>query len=95
MQQRRIELSYRPNIYCSTVTSKMAKHHPDLVMCRKQPGIAIGRLCEKCRFTNTACLPSTSSLLLQRVTLTPTALPYILIRILIPTFYHHINTPHR
>lgn len=26
----------------------MAKHHPDLVMCRKQPGIAIGRLCEKC-----------------------------------------------
>ena len=27
----------------------MAKHHPDLVMCRKQPGIAIGRLCEKCK----------------------------------------------
>lgn len=27
---------------------RMAKHHPDLVMCRKQPGIAIGRLCEKC-----------------------------------------------
>ena len=26
----------------------MAKHHPDLVMSRKQPGIAIGRLCEKC-----------------------------------------------
>mmetsp|Transcript_7169 Transcript_7169/g.15816 ORF Transcript_7169/g.15816 Transcript_7169/m.15816 type:complete len:111 (+) Transcript_7169:287-619(+) len=26
----------------------MAKHHPDLVMCRKQPGIALGRLCEKC-----------------------------------------------
>lgn len=25
-----------------------AKHHPDLIMCRKQPGIAIGRLCEKC-----------------------------------------------
>ena len=24
-----------------------AKHHPDLIMCRKQPGIAIGRLCEK------------------------------------------------
>lgn len=21
---------------------------PDLIMCRKQPGIAIGRLCEKC-----------------------------------------------
>jgi PHD finger-like domain-containing protein 5A len=28
--------------------SNMAKHHPDLIMCRKQPGIAIGRLCEKC-----------------------------------------------
>ncbi len=28
--------------------SSMAKHHPDLIMCRKQPGIAIGRLCEKC-----------------------------------------------
>lgn len=27
---------------------KMAKHHPDLIFCRKQPGIAIGRLCEKC-----------------------------------------------
>lgn len=26
----------------------MAKHHPDLVMCRKQPGVAIGKLCEKC-----------------------------------------------
>ena len=26
----------------------MAKNHPDLVYCRKQPGIAIGRLCEKC-----------------------------------------------
>jgi len=29
------------------VESNMAKHHPDLIMCRKQPGIAIGRLCEK------------------------------------------------
>ena len=28
----------------------MAKHHPDLVMCRKQPGVAIGRLCEKCEY---------------------------------------------
>lgn len=27
---------------------KMAKHHPDLVMCLKQPGTSIGRLCEKC-----------------------------------------------
>lgn len=26
----------------------MSKHHPDLVLCRKLPGIAIGRLCEKC-----------------------------------------------
>ena len=26
----------------------MAKHHPDLVFCRKQPGIALGRLCERC-----------------------------------------------
>ncbi|KAF9519502.1 hypothetical protein BS47DRAFT_1152566 [Hydnum rufescens UP504] len=26
----------------------MSKHHPDLIMCRRQAGIAIGRLCEKC-----------------------------------------------
>ncbi len=26
----------------------MAKHHPDLIMCRKQPGIAIGKLCAQC-----------------------------------------------
>ena len=26
----------------------MAKHHPDLIMCRKLPGISVGRLCEKC-----------------------------------------------
>ncbi|CAO3647763.1 unnamed protein product [Cunninghamella echinulata] len=26
----------------------MARHHPDLIFCRKQPGIAIGQLCEKC-----------------------------------------------
>ena len=26
----------------------MSRHHPDLVMCRKQSGIAIGRLCDKC-----------------------------------------------
>ena len=25
-----------------------AKHHADLILCRKQPGIAVGRLCEKC-----------------------------------------------
>lgn len=29
-------------------TRKMSRHHPDLVMCRKQPGISIGRLCDKC-----------------------------------------------
>ncbi|WFD29070.1 Pre-mRNA-splicing factor ini1 [Malassezia sp. CBS 17886] len=26
----------------------MSKHHPDVILCRKLPGIAIGRLCEKC-----------------------------------------------
>ncbi|EPQ28463.1 uncharacterized protein PFL1_03766 [Pseudozyma flocculosa PF-1] len=26
----------------------MSKHNPDLILCRKLPGIAIGRLCEKC-----------------------------------------------
>jgi PHD finger-like domain-containing protein 5A len=25
----------------------MAKHHVDLIFCRKQPGIGIGKLCEK------------------------------------------------
>ncbi|CCF48590.1 hypothetical protein NDA18_005637 [Ustilago nuda] len=25
----------------------MSKHHPDLILCRKLPGIAVGRLCEK------------------------------------------------
>ena len=29
-------------------TGAMSKHHPDLIMCRKLPGIAIGRLCERC-----------------------------------------------
>ena len=35
---------------CSTATTSvtMSRHHPDLVMCRKQPGISIGRLCDKC-----------------------------------------------
>lgn len=33
----------------------MAKHHPDLVLCRKQPGISIGRLCEKCDGTCPIC----------------------------------------
>jgi len=26
----------------------MARHHPDLIFCRKQTGISIGRLCAKC-----------------------------------------------
>lgn len=26
----------------------MSRHHPDLVMCHKQPGIAVGRVCDKC-----------------------------------------------
>ena len=26
----------------------MSKHHPDLIMCRKQPGRGVGRQCEKC-----------------------------------------------
>ena len=26
----------------------MARHHPDLIMCRKLPGIGIGKLCERC-----------------------------------------------
>jgi PHD finger-like domain-containing protein 5A len=26
----------------------MSRHHPDLVMCRKAPGISLGRLCDKC-----------------------------------------------
>ena len=30
------------------LASSMAKHHPDLVMCRKQSGVAVGRLCVKC-----------------------------------------------
>ena len=38
--------SYERPTFCD----KMAKHHPDLIMCRKQPGVAIGRLCEKCKF---------------------------------------------
>ncbi|KAK7404208.1 hypothetical protein VNO78_04896 [Psophocarpus tetragonolobus] len=37
-----------PTPYTSSQVESMAKHHPDLIMCRKQPGIAIGRLCEKC-----------------------------------------------
>jgi PHD finger-like domain-containing protein 5A len=28
--------------------ANMSRHHPDLVMCRKQAGISLGRLCDKC-----------------------------------------------
>jgi PHD finger-like domain-containing protein 5A len=28
--------------------STMSKHHPDLIQCKKAPGISIGRLCDKC-----------------------------------------------
>ncbi|CAI0434122.1 unnamed protein product [Linum tenue] len=47
----------------------MDKHHPDLIMCRKQPGIAIGRLCEKCDGKCVICGASGHILcvLLQRV----------------------------
>ncbi|XP_036014164.1 PHD finger-like domain-containing protein 5A [Mus musculus] len=31
----------------------MAKHHPDLIFCRKQTGVAIRRLCEK---TDSKCV---------------------------------------
>jgi PHD finger-like domain-containing protein 5A len=36
------------SLSCNLLHTIMAKHHPDLIFCRKQPGIAIGRLCEKC-----------------------------------------------
>ena len=26
----------------------MSKHHPDLILCRKQAGTAIGKVCETC-----------------------------------------------
>jgi PHD finger-like domain-containing protein 5A len=26
----------------------MAKHHPDLIFCRKQSGVPISRLCDRC-----------------------------------------------
>ncbi len=34
--------------YSHLFSHEMAKHHTDLVFCRKQPGIALGRLCDKC-----------------------------------------------
>lgn len=41
-------LSSYPLTTATTTTATMSRHHPDLVMCRKQAGIAIGRLCDKC-----------------------------------------------
>ena len=38
---RAARFSRRPN-------PPMARHHPDLIFCRKQPGVAIGRLCQRC-----------------------------------------------
>lgn len=47
---------------CQTQTT-MSKHHPDLILCRKLPGIAIGRLCEKddgkCPICDSYVRPST------------------------------------
>lgn len=33
----------------------MSKHHPDLVLCRKQPGVTVGRLCERCEGKCVVC----------------------------------------
>jgi len=44
-------LSSHLNFFTPTQHSSyptMSRHHPDLVMCRKAPGISIGRLCDKC-----------------------------------------------
>lgn len=30
------------------IHTSLHRHHPDLILCRKPSGIAIGRLCEKC-----------------------------------------------
>lgn len=30
------------------IYTSLHRHHPDLILCRKPSGIAIGRLCEKC-----------------------------------------------
>ncbi|PON68620.1 PHF5-like [Parasponia andersonii] len=45
----------------------MAKHHPDSIMCRKQPGIAIGRLCEKCDGNCVICDSYVRPCILERV----------------------------
>lgn len=53
----------------------MAKHHPDLIMCRKQPGIAIGRLCEKC---DGKCVICDSYVRYARISRPPSEHPCIL-----------------
>merc|ERR1712107_321485 len=35
-------------LYNSHYNIMAVKHQPDLILCRKQPGTAIGRLCEIC-----------------------------------------------
>ena len=32
-----------------------ARHHPDLVRCRKQPGTSVGKLCERCEGKCVVC----------------------------------------
>ena len=61
-----IENVSEPFFYLSEATqvrNRMAKHHPDLIFCRKQAGIGIGRLCEKhdglCVICDSSVLPST------------------------------------
>ena len=39
----------------SQFATTMSRHHPDLVMCRKQPGISLGRLCDKCEGKGPVC----------------------------------------
>lgn len=46
-----VVIKSRPQVTAVSLLSlvaTMSRHHPDLVMCRKQTGISIGRLCDKC-----------------------------------------------
>jgi len=40
--------AYSPPLVQQHTLVNMSRHHPDLVMCRKQSGISIGRVCDKC-----------------------------------------------
>merc|ERR1712230_81556 len=42
------EHTHALNLDTHRAAQMASKHNSDLVMCRKQPGIAIGRTCEKC-----------------------------------------------